>query len=211
MCRVQLSADSDKVQGHLKLCLVLHTHQLLSYCWRYSCCMHLCPKLHSHVASKNDKKTYKLKGKYIDNFVCVCSEIHCLVLKNNKKWFIQERNCNVCLFIIHYVIYSTIVSMAEKLYGEYFTSVISPIGTNDRVTFFMPSENALRKIPRAKLNALNGLELANVSAFKPGCCSKKLQNPFTLCFNATQTQVPVKIIKFFQNGGHISFAYNINE
>ncbi|KAL4216515.1 hypothetical protein ACF0H5_024238 [Mactra antiquata] len=53
--------------------------------------------------------------------------------------------------------------LAKRLFQDsrYYLDVVSPIASADRVTFFLPSEKSLRKIPPSKLQSLQGEELAN--------------------------------------------------
>ncbi|XP_060558618.1 fasciclin-1-like [Ruditapes philippinarum] len=51
---------------------------------------------------------------------------------------------------------------AARLYQDsrVYLDVITPIARTDKITFFLPSENALRKIPSSKIQGLQGQELA---------------------------------------------------
>lgn len=53
--------------------------------------------------------------------------------------------------------------LAAKLYQDsrFFLDVVTPIARTDKITFFLPSENALRKIPSSKIQGVQGQELAN--------------------------------------------------
>ena len=53
-------------------------------------------------------------------------------------------------------------NLTERLYQDYFYTVVAPLVWGQKMTFFMPSQQFMEKIPDRKLNALSGLNLAKV-------------------------------------------------
>lgn len=47
--------------------------------------------------------------------------------------------------------------------GQYFLETVKPLSSLNRITFFMPSDQAMSKIPTSKLESLAGRTLSDVS------------------------------------------------
>ena len=50
----------------------------------------------------------------------------------------------------------------DRLYFDFFSTAIAPLANEKKMTFFMPSQQSMERIPDQKLNALSGIQLAKV-------------------------------------------------
>ena len=50
----------------------------------------------------------------------------------------------------------------DRLYFDYFSTAIAPLANEKKITFLMPSQQSMERIPDQKLNALSGIHLAKV-------------------------------------------------
>ena len=50
----------------------------------------------------------------------------------------------------------------QRIYTDYFAAAIAPLSYEDKITFFLPSQQAFDRINQDKLNSLSGIKLAEV-------------------------------------------------
>ena len=56
----------------------------------------------------------------------------------------------------------------QKIFEYHFMDAIAPISLAEKVTYFLPSENALNRIPASVLEGKTGQEIADVSLARHG-------------------------------------------